>query len=175
MMKTSQMSPEHYPIPNERFYGNNSRSRGYTYATPSRTGYTTNRSRHGHYNVTERDYGDKKVSYFIPAEYERDYDVSHLDGTTTDDEPERYHTPVLIRRRYYRQYDDHDEYLNEELPYRPVRRHLRTPPIQPRVIKRVYIRPSPTPPPQTIQYLYEDDYRPETEQIVEYVVPRQRV
>ncbi|UJR23926.1 hypothetical protein I4U23_026898 [Adineta vaga] len=166
MIKTSRVMTDYSTKPNERFYGNKNQSNNYPYVI-------TNRSKHGLYNVTERDYGDQKVSYYIPAEYEHNYDPSYLDDKPIYDEQERYNTPVLVRRRYYRSLDNNQPYYNEELPMIRSHQYVPPPPKQPRVIKRVYFRPSPTPspPPEVVEYTYEDDHTPDKQ---EYIVPKQK-
>ena len=157
MIKTSQDMTEYYSKPNQIFYGPQQTSRDHPYVI-------TNRSQRGEYNVTERDYGDRKVSYFIPAEYENRYDPAYLDDGPAYD---RYNTPILVRRRYYRSADDAYPYYEEEVPMASSRRYAEPPPLlpkRPRVIKRVYFQPSPTPPP--VQYVYEDEHKPNNQEHV---------
>lgn len=173
-MKTSRVVPEYYYKTNEIRNGHNNRSRDYVYVTPKNTTYTKNRSQQGPYNITEKDFGDHKVRYLSPTEYENGYDTPQIDERPVyDEEQEEYYSPRLIRRRYYREPDDN---YNEEFPMVTPRRYVAAPQVQPKVIKRIYYRPTPTPPsPSPVEYIYENDYRPKNEEIVEYVVPRKRV
>jgi hypothetical protein len=152
----------------------------YSNIIPNNTGFSTNRSKHGPYSITERDYGDRKVLYYVPSSYANDYDISQLDEQPVYPEQQRDYSPVPARRRYHQSYDDDDDDYIEELPARLPRRHKYVSTRRPRVVKKIYYHPLPSPPPsQTIEYIYEDDYRPKNKETIEYIVPdrtpRQRV
>jgi len=167
---------------NHNYKSNEILNRNYAYINPNNTGKITNRTKNGPYNITEKDFGDHKVVYYIPSSYEDNYDLSQLDEEPFYREPQKHYSPTVVRRRYHHLYNNNDDDNDvEQLPMISPRGHMYITPRRPQVIKRIYYQPpSPSPPPsETIQYIYEDDYRPKNEEIVEYIVrdrpPRQRV
>jgi hypothetical protein len=163
---------------NHNYKSNEILNRNYAYINPNNTGQITNRTKNGPYNITEKDFGDHKVVYYIPSSYEDNYDLSQLDEEPFYQQQQKYYSPPVVRRRYYHSYDDDDDYV-EQLPIISPRRHMYVSPRGPQVIKRIYYQPPSPPPLETIEYIYEDDYRPKNEEIIEYIVrdrtPRQRV
>ncbi|CAF3351790.1 unnamed protein product [Rotaria sp. Silwood1] len=182
-MTTSRI-PSDYYASDEFTYKNNTH------------GVITNKTRKGSYNIVEKDYGDHKVIYHIPIEYGDDYDISELENmpTVAQEQPpppppqQQRSSPKLIRRRIIHQYRDFDndndyDYV-EEMPMVPPREHVYFSPRRQRDIQVVDRTYQAHPAPETIEYVYEDDYSddldyiPENEEPVEYVVrervPRQR-
>lgn len=190
VMTTSRMPSDYYII-DEYAPKNNAQQflpkSNYSQDIPTaRHGVVTNKTRKGSYNVVEKDYGDHKVIYHIPVEYGDNYDVSKLeDVPAVEEEAKPQQTSSkLVRRRIYHQYknvnnDDNYEQV-EEVPILTSRRHVYAPQTHPRdkqVVTRVYETQPVT---ETVEYVYDDDYsdiddyRPDDEEEIEYVV-RERV
>jgi hypothetical protein len=153
MMTTNRIRPDYY------YYNPSDEN------NPNNSGTITNRTTNGQYTITEKDFGDHKLFYYVPSTYDNDYDISQLDETPP---------PIIVKRKYYQQYDD--DYYNEALPMITPRRYVYASPRRPQVVRKIYYEP---PPKQTVEYIYEDDYRPKNENIIEYIVrdrvPRRRV
>jgi hypothetical protein len=156
---------------NHNYTSNEILNRNYSYFTPNNTARITNRSKYGPYNIIEKDFGDHKVFDYIPSSYKYDYDLSQLDEQPFHHEQQNYYSPVVSKRQYYQSYDNDEDYI-EELPIISPRRNMYVSPRRPEVIKRIYYEAlSPPPPsPKIIEYIYEDDYRPKNEEIIEYIV-----
>ena len=163
------MTTNHRRISDYDYTRTNQKSRDYEQSIPNNTGSITNRSKTGPYNVTEKDFGDHKVLYFIPSTYEDDYDLSQLDEKPFYQEQRTYSPRPVVRRRYYQSSDDEDEQYMEELPSISPRRYRYIPSDRPQVIKRIYYEPSP-PATQITDYIFEEDYRPKNEEVIEYIV-----
>ncbi|CAF1427206.1 unnamed protein product [Adineta steineri] len=173
MMRTSRITPDYYYKPKEFLNRNNTNNN--SYVIPNKTGHITNRSKYGQYNITEKDFGDHKISYYIPSEYENNYDISQLDENPISNQTQRIDSPILVRRRYYRHYDNNNnnnDYSNKELPIISSRQNIYIRSEQPKIIKRVYFKIPPSP--KTIQHIYEDEHQLSNEDIIEYVVPQQQ-
>ena len=130
-----------------------------------------NRSIIEQYDVTEKDYDDyHREVHYVPTAYGRTYDVSPYDEDHLFYDDDSFNLPPIVNRQYYHDYDD--QYVVDDPPMLSSYGHTVSSSGQPQLIRRtVYDSVSPDPPsPSPIQVIYEGDYRPENEEIIEYVV-----
>ena len=133
-----------------------------------------NRSIIEQYDVTERDSDAYHNEFrYIPSAYGSTYDVSQYNEGPVFYGDDSLGLPrPIYTEQYYHDYDD--PYVVDDLPMFSSYGHTLSSSEPPQLIRRtIYDAVSPDPPspsPSPVQVIYEGDYRPENEEIIEYVV-----
>ena len=170
-MTTSRIIPvyHHNVDVNDR----NGRQKYYSSIISHKPNSISNRGKYGKYTINQKDFGDHKLFYYIPVEYGNNYDLSQLDEMPINERKTQMHLSSLVRRKYYRIYDNN--YI-EKIPIISPRGHARISPGRASIIRRLHYR---LVAPNTSKYVYEHDYRPKNEEITECTVqdhlPRREV